>query len=158
AGADGAGQCIGILELGGGYRPADLKAYFTGLNLATPQVVPVSVDHGHNGPTGDPNGPDGEVLLDIEGAGAVAPAGGIAVYFTPDATDRSFLDALSAAVHDQTNNPSVISISWGGPESDATKAFMDEFDQVMQAAAALGITVCCAAGDDGAADMRANEW
>ena len=31
AGLDGSGQCIGIIELGGGYRPADIKAYFAGL-------------------------------------------------------------------------------------------------------------------------------
>src|SRR5262249_10993954 len=34
----GKGQCIAIIELGGGYRPADLKAYFPTLNLAVPTV------------------------------------------------------------------------------------------------------------------------
>ena len=36
AGLDGSGQCIAIIELGGGYRSADLKAYFKSLGLATP--------------------------------------------------------------------------------------------------------------------------
>jgi len=111
----GEGECIGIIELGGGYRPADLQTYFAGLGVSLPKVSAVSVDHGKNHPTGDANGPDGEVMLDIEVAGAIAPAAQIAVYFAPN-TDQGFLDAVTTAIHDTTNKPSVISISWGGPE------------------------------------------
>ena len=57
-GATGAGECIAIIELGGGYRPSDLDAYFAALGLATPDVVAVGVDGGRNAPTGDANGPD----------------------------------------------------------------------------------------------------
>jgi kumamolisin len=158
-GADGQGQCIGILELGGGFRPADLQKYFQRLGLPLPQVIPVSVDHAHNQPTGNSGGPDGEVVLDIEVAGAVAPGARIAVYFAPnDRSGKGFLDALSKAVHDTVNRPSVISISWGGPESDGSDNFTRQFNQILQSAAMLGITVCCAAGDNGAADMRPSEW
>src|SRR6185437_4222548 len=113
---DGKGQCIAIIELGGGYQPQDIQTYFGGLGLAAPAVTAVSVDHGANQPTGDPNGPDGEVMLDIEVAGAIAPAAAIAVYFAPN-TDAGFLDAVTTAIHDEVRKPSVISISWGGPES-----------------------------------------
>jgi kumamolisin len=147
----GQGECIGIIELGGGYRPADLKEYFSGLNVPLPKVSAVSVDQGKNQPTGDPNGPDGEVMLDIEVAGAIAPAARIAVYFAPN-TDQGFLDAVTTAVHDTTNKPSVISISWGGPEPSWTQQSMTAFDQAFQAAATMGITVCVAAGDSGSSD------
>jgi kumamolisin len=157
AGLDGQGQCIGIIELGGGFRPKDLKAYFAQLSLPLPQVTAVSVDGGQNRPDG-PNGADGEVMLDIEVAGAVAPAAKIAVYFTPDASDRSFLDALTKAVHDTTHKPSVISISWGGPEPASTPSFIKQFNQVLHSASLLGITVCVAAGDNGAADEGPDEW
>lgn len=151
-GTDGAGQCIAIIELGGGYRPADLKTYFTSvLNIPAPSVVSVSVDHGRNHPTGDPNGPDGEVDLDIEVAGGIAPGAKIVVYFAPN-TDRGFLDAVSTAIHDTRHRPSVVSISWGGPESTWTAQAMTAFDQAFQAAAAMGITVCVASGDDGSSD------
>ena len=60
-----------------------------------------------------PSGPDGEVALDIEIAGAIAPAAKIAVYFAPN-SDAGFIQAVNAAVNDTTNKPSVISISWGG--------------------------------------------
>jgi kumamolisin len=149
---NGAGQCIGIIELGGGYRPADLSTYFGSLPIAgSPQVTAVSVDHGQNQPTGDPNGPDGEVMLDIEVVGAVAPAANIVVYFAPN-TDAGFLDAITTAIHDTANKPSVISISWGGPESGWTQQTMTAFDQAFQAAAAMGVTVCVASGDNGSGD------
>jgi kumamolisin len=149
---DGQGQCVGIIELGGGERAADLSAYFSELGIgAAPSVTVVSVDHGKNQPTGDPNGPDGEVMLDIEVVGAVAPAAKIAVYFAPN-TDAGFLDAITTAVHDATNQPSVISISWGGPESSWTQQSMTAFDSAFQAAAVLGVTVCVASGDSGSSD------
>jgi kumamolisin len=150
-GGTGAGECIAIIELGGGYRTSDLDAYFSALGLATPDVVAVAVDGGRNAPTGDANGPDAEVMLDIEVAGAIAPAARIAVYFAPN-TDQGFIDAVSTAVHDRQNAPSVISISWGGPESSWTTQALGALDQSFADAAALGITVCVACGDSGSGD------
>jgi kumamolisin len=149
--AIGQGQCIAIIELGGGFRSADLSTYFSDLKLTAPSVSAVSVDHGTNHPTGDPNGPDGEVMLDIEVAGAIAPGASIVVYFAPN-TDAGFLDAVTTAVHDTTNKPSVISISWGGPESSWTQQSMNAFDHAFQVAGAMGITVCVASGDNGSSD------
>jgi kumamolisin len=147
----GAGECIALLELGGGFRPQDLQTYFASLNLSAPQVTAVSVDHASNAPSGDANGPDGEVMLDIEVAGAVAPGASIAVYFAPN-TDAGFLDAVTTAIHDSTHKPSVLSISWGGPESSWTSQAMTALDEALQSAAALGITVCIASGDSGSSD------
>ncbi len=150
-GTDGSGETIAIIELGGGYSTSDLQAYFSQLGVATPTVTSVAVDSGSNAPTGNPNGPDGEVELDIEIAGAIAPRAKIVVYFTPN-TDSGFIDAVSQAVHDTVHKPSVISISWGGPENLWTAQAMNQFDMVFQDAAALGVTVCVAAGDNGSSD------
>jgi kumamolisin len=147
----GAGQCIGIIELGGGYQTSDLQTFFSGLGLAVPTVVAVGVDGGANVPGGDPNGADPEVELDIEVSGGVAPGARIAVYFAPN-TDAGFLDAITTAVHDTTNAPSVISISWGGPENSYTASQLTAFDDAFQSAVALGVTVCIAAGDNGSSD------
>ena len=147
----GEGQCVAVIELGGGYRAADLKTYFAGLDVGTPKVSAVSVDHGSNAPTGDASGPDGEVMLDIEVIGSIAPAAKIVAYFGPN-TDAGFLDAVSTAVHDSTNKPSVISISWGAAESAWTEQAMTAMDDAFQAAAAMGITVCVASGDSGSTD------
>jgi len=108
------------------------------------------VNKGKNAPS-NANSADGEVMLDIEVAAAVAPGAKIVVYFTSN-TDQGFIDAISTAVHDTTNKPSVISISWGGPESTWTKQSMTALDAACQSAAALGITITVAAGDDGSSD------
>ena len=150
AGLDGSGQCIGIIELGGGFRPADIQTYFTGLGLKAPAVKAILVDGGHNLPT-NANSADGEVMLDIEVAAAVAPKAIIAVYFAPN-TSQGFLDAITTAIHDKVNKPSVISISWGSAESNWTLQSTTQMDQAFQAAAAIGVTVCCAAGDNGSGD------
>lgn len=149
---NGSGQCIALIELGGGFTPTDLTNYWKQLNLSTtPAVTAVSVGNGSNNPTGDPNGPDGEVMLDIEVAGAIAPGAKIVAYFAEN-TDAGFLNAITTALHDSTNNPSVISISWGGPESSWTQQAMTSMDEAFQAAAAMGISVCVAAGDEGSTD------
>ncbi len=147
----GAGQTIGILELGGGYETSDITTYFQGLGLTSPTVVAVSVDGATNVPGGDPSGADGEVALDIQVAGAVAPGARIAVYFTPN-TDQGFIDAITTAVHDTTNKPSVLSISWGGPESGWSAASRTALDNACQSAGALGVTITVASGDSGSSD------
>jgi len=147
----GAGECIGIIELGGGYKDADLSTFFAGLGLSKPTVTAISVDHATNSPSDPAADADFEVALDIEVAGAVAPGANIAVYFAPN-SDQGFLDAIAAAIHDTTNNPGVVSISWGASESDWTGQTLDAMEQRFQDAAALGVTVFCASGDDGSTD------
>jgi kumamolisin len=149
---DGSNQCIAIVELGGGHRSSELSQYFSSIGVPNPKVISVGVDGGHNNPGVDV-GADGEVMLDIEVAGGVAPGARIVVYYAPN-TDQGFLDAITKAIHDTINKPSVISISWGGPESNWTPQAMDAFNQAFSDAAAVGITVCCAAGDDGSSDER----
>ena len=148
--ASATGQTIGIIELGGGYKTADLTTYFKSLGQKTPSVSAVSVDGGKNSPT-NANSADGEVMLDIEVAAAVAPGANIVVYFTPN-TDQGFIDAVATAVHDTKNNPSVISISWGAPESAWAAQSLTTLDAACQSAAALGITITVAAGDSGSTD------
>jgi kumamolisin len=149
-GVNGAGQTIGIIELGGGYNSSDLSSYFAGLSIAEPRVTAVSVDGATNSPN-DPNA-DGEVALDIEVAGSIAPGANIAVYFTTN-TSQGFVDALTTAIHDTANGPpSVISISWGSPESNWTAQSMTALDEACQSAAALGITITVASGDSGSSD------
>ena len=150
SGLDGSGQCIGIIELGGGFKPADIKTYFGSLGLHVPTVKAISIDGAPNHPT-NANSADGEVMLDIEVTAALAPKAQIAVYFAPN-TNKGFLDAITTAVHDSVNKPSVISISWGSAESNWTAQTMTQFDQAFQAAASMGVTICVAAGDNGSGD------
>ena len=150
ADVNGAGQTIGLIELGGGYRPSDIGDYFQGLGLQPPSVKSISVNHAENRPS-TAQSADGEVMLDIEVAGAVAPGVKIAVYFAPN-TARGFQDALSTAIHDQLNQPCAISISWGSAEPNWTDQSMQNFTQVAQEAGLLGITITAATGDNGSSD------
>ena len=149
----GEGQCIGILEFGGGFSQADLDTYFKGLNMPSPQVEAISVDGVTNQPGANPD-IDGEVMLDIEVASALAPGAKIAVYFAPF-TEQGWVDAVSAAVHDTARRPSVLSISWGFTEGQDiwTSQAIQAVNQAFQAAALLGVTVCAASGDDGSQDQ-----
>jgi kumamolisin len=148
ANTDGSGQCIGIIELGGGYTQDNLDQYFQSLGMTSPVVEAISVDGGQNQTGTDA---DGEVQLDIEVAGALAPKAKFAVYFTTN-TDQGFYEAISQAAHDATNKPSVISISWGGPEDEWSSQAVQSLQSALEDAAGLGITVTVAAGDNGATD------
>ncbi|OKO72514.1 peptidase S53 [Bradyrhizobium sp. NAS80.1] len=160
-GETGAGQCIAIIELndidqkghptGAGYKTSDLRTFFKRAGIPMPQIAPASVDGGANKP--GHSDADGEVVLDIEVAGAIAPGARIVVYFAPNTTN-GFIDAVKAAVHDTARKPSVISISWGGPEDpESSQQFVDGLNEAIRAAAAMGVTVCVASGDNGSADM-----
>lgn len=150
SGLTGAGESVAIIELGGGFREDDLSDYFSSLGIALPKVQAVSVLNGENRP-GKPDGPDGEVMLDIEVLGSVAPGADISVYFAPN-TDQGFIDAVTTAIHDTTRRPSVVSISWGSAESTWTAQAMQQMEQAFAAAAAMGVTVTVAAGDNGSGD------
>jgi len=147
------GQTIGLLEFGGGYLPGDIQAFFSGLGLTTPDIVNVSVDGATNSFGGGTN-EDIEVALDIDVAGGIARDSKIAVYFAPW-TEQGWVDAVTAAVHDAANAPSVLSISWGWAENQAlgqvdwTPAAIQAVNTTFAEAALVGMTVFAASGDDG---------
>jgi kumamolisin len=147
ANTDGTGQTVAIIELGGGFTQSDLSTYFSGLGLPVPPVTAVGVDGAANTPGQQA---DGEVELDIEVVGGVAPGASQLVYFAAN-TDQGFIDAISQAVH-ATPTPIAVSISWGQSEDQWAAQSRTAMDQAFQDAAALGVTVTVAAGDNGASD------
>ncbi len=149
---NGSGQNIAIIELGGGYRTADLDRYFRTLGLALPALTAVAVDGGGNQPGSDA---DGEVMLDIEIIGALVPRAGLYVYFAPN-TDQGFYDAIAQATHHGNPATNIISISWGGPEGSWSADARSAMESALEDAASLGITVCVAAGDSGSSDGDSN--
>jgi kumamolisin len=165
----GAGQNIAIFAFNGtgpdprgGYKLSSLQNYFEKLlGGKTPVIKDVVVQ----GPGNDP-GPDtqassqrgdatGEVMLDMCVVGSLAPDANIFMYFS-EFTSQGWLDALNKAITDK-NKIDVISISYGNPEDDPDGAWtsmgVQQVNRAFQAAAAKGITVCCASGDDGSSDQ-----
>ena len=150
ANTTGAGQTVAVIELGGGFTTSDLDAYFGGLNIAVPSITAASVDGASNNP-GDTSGASVEVNLDIDVIGAAAPGAAQIVYFAPNNGDQGFVDAISDAAG-ASPAPIAISISWGQSEDSWTAQGLSAMNAAMSDAAALGITVCAAAGDNGSSD------
>ncbi len=167
---DGSGQNVAIFAFNGapdtdphgGYSLAALQTYFEQvLGGKTPKITNVVVQGPGNNPGPDTPSSDqqgdstGEVMLDMCVMGSVAPGASIFMYFT-EFTSQGWLDAIHEAITDQ-NNISVISISYGNPEDDPdgawTKMGVQLVNQAFEAAAAKGITICCASGDDGSSDQ-----
>jgi kumamolisin len=151
AGTDGSGQTVAVIELGGGFSTSDLSTYFGELGIPVPSISAQGVDGAANAPGSDPNGADVEVNLDIDVIGAVAPGATQVVYFGPNNGDQGFVDAISAAA-EANPAPIAISISWGQSEDSWTAQGLAAMNAAMSDAAALGITVCAAAGDNGSGD------
>lgn len=175
--SDGSGQAIGIFAFNGaiadtgqtapgGYTAEGLHKYFTQVtHTASPAMENVVVHGPGNDPGDGSNGEDttGEILLDIETVGSIAPGAKIVVYFT-EFTEQGWVDALHAAVHDPTNAPSVISISYGNAETSSdstninqrgslwTHMAIEQANLAFQDAAMKNITVLCASGDNGSSD------
>lgn len=146
----GVGQTIALIELSGNYSASDLAQYFAGIGSAAPPTVrAVNVGGAVPAPYGqDPNS-DGEVMLDIEVVGGIAPEAAIVVYFAAN-TDEGFYQAASLAVHDPATT--AVSISWGSPEKDWSAQSMDAWNSLGQTATLLNVPIFVAAGDHGCAD------
>lgn len=148
---DGSGQCIGIVELGGGYLKSDLDAYLEFLGLPDVDIHDVEVAGGKNAP-GVIEPYDAEVALDIQVIAGAAPGAKLAVYFAP-LHARGFVEAVQAALYDKDARPSVLSISWDLSEGFWLGAPMHvrHLEDLFETAAALGVTILCSAGDYGSA-------
>ncbi len=153
ASSNAAGRTIGLLEFGGGYLTTDIESYFSNLQLTAPKLVSVSVDGITNAPGS--TGSD-EVTLDIDVAGSIAQGARLALYFAPP-TQQGWVDAVTAAIHDTVNKPSIVSISWGLAEFETlgsltwSSAAINAVSETFQDAATLGVTVFAASGDYGSA-------
>ncbi len=149
---DGSGQTIALIELGGNYGPQDLQSYFAAAGLTkTPTIRFVSVVQGAPIPYGQDPDSDGEVMLDIQVVGAMAPGATIVVYFA-DNSDQGFFQAASLAVHDPATT--AVSISWGSPEKAWSPQSMDVWDSLGQSATLLNVPIFVAAGDHGCTDEQ----
>jgi kumamolisin len=149
-GATGKGQCIGLLEFGGGFDRRKLTSYLAKLGVRTPKIVVRQIGTGRNLPLDEPGrlSPDVEVYMDLEILASTAPGATLVVYFGENSS-RGWVETLRTAVCDRKYRPSVLSISWGQAEQYWDAQTIRALDETLQVAAMLGITVCCSSGDSG---------
>jgi len=152
--ANGSDPTIAIIELGGGYAPADVTTYFQKINLPAPKITEATVSGGANSPGTDPDA-DGEVMLDILVAAAAyssctgTPANLLVIFAGND--NASFAAAIQLAAN-HASKPTACSISWGGPENDWDKAGIAAMEAALSNAKTANMTVLVAAGDNGSGD------
>ncbi|MFD7733356.1 protease pro-enzyme activation domain-containing protein [Kitasatospora phosalacinea] len=145
-GADGTGTTVALWEFDG-YKSSNLAAYDSQFGLSGPAVTTVPVDGANY--DAKPGDGQGEVELDSEIVRGVAPKATQLVYEAPN-SDQGEIDMAARIVSD--NRVSVVSISWGSCEPDTTAASMTAVDNSFKQAAAQGISIFSASGDDGSRD------
>jgi kumamolisin len=155
----GKGECIALLEFGGGFRRRELETYFRSVGVKAPKLIVREISPGRNQPQGKRGtlNADTEVYLDIEVAASLAPEAKIVVYFGEN-TMQGWTATLLAAILDKTHDPSVISISWGEAEQDWSPQALIQIDKLFQLAAHRGITICCSSGDGGISEASSHPF
>jgi hypothetical protein len=149
---NGAGQTIAVINDANinGALVNQFRSLF-GLSANPPQVILDGNDPGIDG-VNNPDGPNGdsvEAYLDVEWSGAVAPAATIDMVIAADTALESGL--ILAAEHAVYGNIApVMSLSFGNCEADmgSGNGFLNS---LWEQAAAQGITVLAATGDNGSA-------
>lgn len=146
----GTGQSVGIIELGGGLDLQDNSQYYKDHGLKEPKIQLVGVD-GAKSTTG--SDADGEVALDTQIIGAIAPEANQQLIFAPN-SDQGFIDAITRATFAEKGEVqnSAISISWGAAENNWTDQATKNMDAAFKKAALKGISVFAASGDNGSTD------
>ena len=157
AGVSGQGQTIALVEDSDVYNPADWSTFRSVLGLAVysggsfSEIHPAPPNGPNNcndpGPTGD----DGEAILDAEWSSAAAPNAAILMISCAN-TASSFggFIALQNLLNDGTA-PAIISISYGGPETEEGAAGNAFVESLYQQAVTAGISLFVSSGDSAAA-------
>lgn len=148
AGSLPGGGTIGILELGGGWVPADMAQFFASINQPVPTITDVSVDGTKNAGA---NGGDAsvEVALDIQVAAAVYQ------YLTgKQAVVRMYWSQGidTAALASSKDGCAVCSCSWGDYESAWGAADLAAMQAALVTCTGAGTTFFAASGDNDADD------
>ena len=148
-GINGSGKSIAILGRSN-VVVSDIQQFRTSMNLPanTPQIIINGSDPGLVA------GDQGESDLDLEWAGAVAPAATIKFITSASTSSTDGID-LSAQYAVSNNVADVISLSYGQCEASLGTTALNYINNLWQQAAALGITVLVSSGDSGAAGCDA---
>jgi subtilase family serine protease len=158
SGNAGQGQTVVLLERTDLFSNADYTTFRKTFGLSAYKNSKFSVVH--PGGCTDPGvivGDDGEATVDVEWAAASAPAANIELASCQDtSTDFGPFIALEALL-EQRNRPAIVSLSYGGPESEQGAAGNLQVYQLYQQAAAEGVSVFVSAGDSGAASDSQNQ-
>jgi subtilase family serine protease len=142
SGDEGAGQTVAILELEP-YDPNDIAAFDACYGVST-MPSNVTVDDGAGSGAGA-----GEAALDIENVIGLAPHAKIDVYEGPNSGDGPY-DVMNTIISQRAAQ--VVTTSWGQCEELEGFGQASSENNLFQEAAAQGMTIVSASGDDGSED------
>ena len=145
AGYKGAGQSIAIATAYN-YYTSDIRTFESTYGLPQSPIINIPIG-GSSVPYGMGSS---ETTLDIEWSSAVAQGATIRVYMAVDSYETTFTTMYNQIVVD--NAASVMSTSWGLDETSMPSAILNQQHSIFQQAAAQGISIFAASGDNGAFD------
>ncbi len=145
-GFTGTGERVALLEIDG-FKLTDVQTFDRCFGLPTPHVKLFGVG------IRKALAPGGESTLDLEVLSAAAPRLSDVDVYESSAVATAVLKSLFDAIESPTQRPDVVSASLGGCESDNLRALGNRgiglYETAFEAAAATGISVLAASGDDG---------
>lgn len=141
---------VAIICLGGGYSMTDVRDFCQRYSYPIPKIDEVSIDGATNQFTGNPNGPDGELALDIQRViGFTRGRVGIRIYFCQNSGPSYAKAIMQVAVE---NICCAWTTSWGSDEAMWDANDRADLRKAAQACLQNGIPGFAASGDDGSSD------
>jgi subtilase family serine protease len=145
-GFTGRGERVALLEIDG-FKPSDIKRFDNCYKLPTPHVKLFGVG------VKRPLAPGGETTLDLEVLSAAAPKLANVDVYESSSSPSAVLKSLIYAIESKQQRPDVVSASLGGCEPNNLRALgrkgIGLYETAFEVAAATGISVLAASGDDG---------
>jgi subtilase family serine protease len=156
-GITGKGRTIVVVDAFGSPTIAnDLLQFDQYLGLGTPplRIVKVGKVPAFNSGNGDMLGWAGETSLDVEYAHAGAPSAKLVLVEVGKETVQQLSLGVKYAVQHKLGD--VISLSWGAPEQDLGRQFVNTYGSIFSQAAKSHITIVASSGDSGASGPQNN--
>lgn len=146
---NGAGQVIGVISCGGGITQSDMNHYYEELGeKVNNEIQFISVGDSENLP-GKNFSYDFELATDCQVCLGAAPAAILKVYSTSNSL-KGLADALIKINEESSDQPSIVSYSWGASESHYSINEVNAIERILQYTTIVNdITIICAAGDKG---------
>ena len=162
---------VGVISFGGGLygnvdtngflTNGDVQKYWTSIGIPTlnqPKVIIIPIDGAKNSPDINDGGSTIENTLDVETIGGCCPSANLTIilYIGPN-TFSEFTKIISYAtkttvIKNVSYKPTILSISWGAPESYYTHSIRNNVNTLLRIATNSGINICTATGDNGSSD------
>ena len=155
------GGLTGTLSSEGVLTDGDVQAYWTALGIASqnhPKVIIKTISGAKNNPTSISDDGTAENTLDVETIGACCPTSKLTIilYIAPNSLSEfsnilNYINTSPVVVNGTSYLPSIVSISWGLPET-YYGTHLTNINNILKTLSAKGVNICVATGDFGSSN------